>query len=81
MLYMKINISCMLLALGILWTSTCTGAPLVFGPEQLTARHAERSAIMDGVNGRSLESKAVTSGKPAYGDIALAKAKALAPGL
>ena len=71
----------MLLALGILWTSTCTGAPLVFGPEQLTARHAERSAIMDGVNGRSLESKAVTSGKPAYGDIALAKAKALAPGL
>ena len=81
MLYMKINISCMMLALCILWTSTGTGAPLVFGSEQLTGRHAERSAIIDGTNGKSLESKAITSGKPAYGDIALAKAKALAPGL
>ena len=71
----------MVLAFAILWSSTSTCAPLVFGPDQLTARHAERSAIIDGANGKSLESKAVTSGKPAYGDIALAKAKGLAPGL
>lgn len=56
-------------------------AEIVFGPHQLTARHAASSKLVGGAHGMCLETKALMSGNPNYGEIATASLKGLEPGL